>query len=229
MSTFFTADTHFGHANVIRFDSRPFDSIEDHDDALVGSWNSVVGPDDDVWHLGDFSFRNRMHVDRYLERLNGRIHLVRGNHDDKAAWRIRDRFASAQEAAYIKCEGQNIYLSHYGCRVWRNSCHGSWHLYGHSHGNLPPLGLSMDVGVHPASLLLHGMGRVSNLRDGYRPLSFGEVRESMGKEPPRPAYDEVVSRCKSLLDLCEAAARGEGVDASELDGARRFLGRAGPA
>jgi hypothetical protein len=91
------------------------------------------------------------------------------------------------------------------------------------------MGLSMDVGVHPASLLLHGAGRVADPRDGYRPLSFEDVRESIGKEPPRPAYDEVLSRCRLLLDLCDAAVRGEGIDAAVLDSARRFLGRPSPA
>jgi len=167
----FSGDQHFGHANVIRFDSRPFADIGEHDEALIGNWNDVVGPEDDVWHLGDFAFRNRTHVERYLERLNGRIHLVRGNHDDKAAWRIREKFASAQEAAYLRHEGESIYLHHYACRVWRKSHHGSWHLYGHSHGNLLPLGRSMDVGV-AAVAKIYGGGPES-----YRPISFEEVRD----------------------------------------------------
>jgi calcineurin-like phosphoesterase family protein len=228
MFTYFTSDTHFGHANVIRFDSRPFGSIEEHDDILIKNWNSVVKPDDDVWHLGDFSFRNRINICRYLEKLNGRIHLVRGNHDDKAAWKARDKFASSQEAAYIKCEGEIIYLSHYGCRVWRNSCHGSWHLYGHSHGNLPPIGLSMDVGVCNASLMLHRNGHVTDIKDGYRPMSLDEVRETIGKEQPRPAYDEVLAQCRSLMEMCESAVRGSTLKESDLYGSRKFLERLGP-
>jgi calcineurin-like phosphoesterase family protein len=177
MTMYFTADTHLGHANVIRFDSRPFASVEENDEVLVQNWNRTVGPDDVVWHLGDFAYRNRMHVERYLERLNGRIHLVRGNHDDKGAWRVREKFASFQEAAYLKHEGEYIYLLHYACRVWRRSNHGSWHLYGHSHGSLPPLGKSMDVGVSAVAKLLGGKP------EDYRPISFEEVRGFMaGRE-----------------------------------------------
>jgi calcineurin-like phosphoesterase family protein len=170
MGLFFSADTHWGHGNIIKFDALPFISIEEHDEVLLANWNRTVGPDDDVWHLGDFCYRNKMPVERYLERLNGRIHLVKGNHDDKGAWKVRDKFASFQEAAYIRHEGECIYMLHYACRVWRKSNHGSWHLYGHSHGSLPPLGRSMDVGVAAVAKMLGG-----KLED-YRPISFEEVR-----------------------------------------------------
>ena len=55
---FFTADTHFGHANILKHEaaSRPFASIEEHDEQLVQNWNAVVGPKDTVWHLGDLGW-----------------------------------------------------------------------------------------------------------------------------------------------------------------------------
>ena len=55
---FFTSDTHFGHENILKFCNRPFSSIEDHDLALINNWNSVIGNDDTVFHLGDFCFGN---------------------------------------------------------------------------------------------------------------------------------------------------------------------------
>ena len=80
---FFIADTHFGHKNIINFEAikpfRPFTSIEEHDAELIRRWNSVVGPKDIVWHLGDFCFG-----ERNLEiaaQLNGDKRLVMGNHD----------------------------------------------------------------------------------------------------------------------------------------------------
>lgn len=179
MATFFVADTHFGHANIIRFDGRPFATIEEHDDALIRNWNNTVGKEDDVWHLGDFSFRNARSVSSYLGALSGRVHLVRGNHDDKGAWKHRDLFASAQEAAYINVDGQRMYLCHYSCRVWRASNHGSIHLFGHSHGGLnrlgDALGRSMDVGVNV---------------NGYRPVSFQEVMKMMDSRPLLPHHEE---------------------------------------
>ena len=54
-SVYFTADQHFSHAGIIGLCKRPFRSIEEMDEAMIANWNTVVGPDDDVWHLGDFA------------------------------------------------------------------------------------------------------------------------------------------------------------------------------
>ena len=171
MNIWFTADTHFGHTNILKFDPRPFDSIEEHDEALIENWNSVVKAGDTVWHLGDFNFRSVKTTEWYRRQLNGNINLLRGNHDDKDAWKnlsSKNLFASTNEAAYIRWDHQKIYMLHYGCRVWRASHHGTWHLYGHSHGDLPSMGKSMDVGV-----MCHN----------YRPVSFDEIKVFMDEQP----------------------------------------------
>lgn len=79
---FIISDTHFGHRRVLDFEAalRPFKSIEEHDNELVRRWNSVVRPEDTVWHLGDVYFGGR-HAHRILGRLNGIKNLVLGNHD----------------------------------------------------------------------------------------------------------------------------------------------------
>lgn len=76
----FTSDSHFWHANVIKYCSRPFYSVEVMNETLVANWNSVVKPEDTIIHLGDFSFALRS-VELYSERLNGHKKLVPGNHD----------------------------------------------------------------------------------------------------------------------------------------------------
>lgn len=83
--TFLTADTHFGHAGVCRFlrddgtPLRPWDDVAEMDEALIERWNSVVAPDDKVYHLGDVAIAR--HGLQCLEKLNGRKVLIRGNHD----------------------------------------------------------------------------------------------------------------------------------------------------
>jgi len=81
MTTWFTSDTHFGHANIIRYSNRPYDTTEEHDEALIANWNFSVQPNDEVYHLGDFSFGNK--AMEILPRLNGIIHLIKGNHDHR--------------------------------------------------------------------------------------------------------------------------------------------------
>ena len=81
----FISDTHFGHANIIRYCNRPFASVQEMDETLVANWNAVVQPDDTVWHLGDFALVKGADVlEQYRSRLNGQINLILGNHDRKS-------------------------------------------------------------------------------------------------------------------------------------------------
>jgi calcineurin-like phosphoesterase family protein len=91
MKTWFTADTHFGHANIIEYCGRPYKTVEEMDKKLIQNWNSRIKPDDLVIFLGDFCFKNskggkdgegRQHnADFYKRQLNGNITFIKGNHD----------------------------------------------------------------------------------------------------------------------------------------------------
>lgn len=82
MITWFTSDTHFGHPNIIKYCNRPFKNIGEHDYFLIQRWNERVSSEDTVYHLGDFCFKkNGMGAKFYLSQLNGKIIVVRGNHD----------------------------------------------------------------------------------------------------------------------------------------------------
>jgi len=162
MTTFFTSDTHYGHKNIIKYCSRPFANVTEMDEALIANHNAKIRPDDEVWHLGDFSFDRK--PAKYFHRLNGKKFLIKGNHDGKEVLNLPwDGLFDYKE---LKIEGQLIVLIHYGMRVWNQSHRGSWHLYGHSHGTLPAHGLSFDAGVDP---------------NNYVPLSFDEVKAKMLK------------------------------------------------
>jgi calcineurin-like phosphoesterase family protein len=174
----FTSDTHFGHTNVIRFCKRPFKDVEQMDAMLIKNWNSVVGYQDDVYHLGDFSLTSAERSLRILEQLNGNIHLIKGNHEksvleksftrEKFAW-IKDYYELKVEDLDAKGNRQSIVLLHYAMKVWNKSHHGAWHLYGHSHGSLPDdiNSLSFDVGVDSHN---------------YFPISYDEVKRIMRKK-----------------------------------------------
>jgi calcineurin-like phosphoesterase family protein len=150
MTVFFTSDTHFGHTNIIRYDPRPFAGVQEMNEALIKNWNSVVGPKDTVYHLGDVSILRPSSTKEILARLQGRICLIRGNHEKSAEHRLcRDRFEWIKDYHFLKLDGRvSIALMHYAMRVWDHSHHGAWHLFGHSHGHLSlPEGVfALDVG-----------------------------------------------------------------------------------
>ena len=81
MTAFFTADTHFGHRNIVTSCSRPFRDVDEMNDRLVERWNVTVRPTDTVYHLGDFGFGGIDDLHRIFKRLHGNKHLIAGNHD----------------------------------------------------------------------------------------------------------------------------------------------------
>jgi calcineurin-like phosphoesterase family protein len=170
----FTSDPHFGHEKVIKYSSRPFATVEEMDETLIQYWNSRVEKKDEVWCLGDFVFHGS--VEGYRARLNGRIHLVLGNHDRRRLSLLDVRlFESVQDVKYLRWEGLRFWLSHYAHRTWPKSNRGSYHLYGHSHGDLAGNGRSMDVGVDC---------------NDYHPISIEEVVKILDHFPPTNHHTE---------------------------------------
>lgn len=111
MTTYFTSDTHFNHENVIRFYNRPFSSVEEMNEGLISNWNKIVKEDDVVFHLGDFAFAPRQEIPDIVDRLNGHVHLIRGNHDYKSSIKKAD-FASVEKDMFVNVNGTFIYMIH---------------------------------------------------------------------------------------------------------------------
>lgn len=78
---FFTSDLHFGHKNIIRFDNRPFSTVEEMDEALIRNWNAKVSDEDTVYVLGDISWYNDAKTSEIINSLHGHKILIKGNHD----------------------------------------------------------------------------------------------------------------------------------------------------
>ena len=135
--TYFTADLHLGHNNIIASCGRPFSDVDEMNNAIIGNWNSRVTDRDDVWVLGDVAYRSAEHVGTFLGRMKGRKHLVLGNHD--RSWMktldASEYFVSIEQMSFLSLEGRNIILCHYPMMEWDGSHHGSYLVYGHIHGN----------------------------------------------------------------------------------------------
>jgi calcineurin-like phosphoesterase family protein len=152
MAIFFTADTHFGDPHILRHRQARYGSLEAHDAALVAGWNAVVGPDDAVWHLGDFAAgASRARCTELFAELNGIKRLVRGNHDSNRVldlpWADPPVDSARISAPDAQGREHRLFLSHYAHRAWPGLWRETRHLYGHSHGWLPDTSRSCDVGV----------------------------------------------------------------------------------
>ena len=83
MTIWVVSDTHFGHANIIRYCGRPFASVEEMDETLIARWNEVVKPEDHIYHLGDVAV-SQATLHRVMPCLRGHKRLILGNHDNHA-------------------------------------------------------------------------------------------------------------------------------------------------
>jgi calcineurin-like phosphoesterase family protein len=200
MDIFFTADTHFGHKNILRHCNRPFESIEEHDEALIVQWNALVKPNDWVFHLGDIAFRGQKErTTQTLRRLNGKIHLIIGNHDKDVLKHSSSRFVWTKDVYFLKLDGKQIFLSHYPHRSWPSSARGSWHLFGHCHGNLPPHYLSMDVGVDVWGFYPISYSRVC-IEMAYLKARIQEgSQEGAHRTPPEGSLPDEEPHCEDQL------------------------------
>jgi calcineurin-like phosphoesterase family protein len=165
---YFTSDTHFNHVNCIKFDNRPFENIEDMNESIIKNWNKVVSPEDEVYHLGDVAFGRGDECLNILNSLNGKIYLVKGNHEKTALNGAFNRFEWVKDYYELKYEGHLFILCHYPFASWRNSHYNkSINLHGHCHGNQgdrPVLLNQLDVGT-----CCHN----------YAPISIKQVMEKL--------------------------------------------------
>ena len=130
---YYIADMHFGHENVLRFDSRPFFDTNQMEKEMIGSWNARVTEADTVYLLGDAFWRNEENSVRILQRLNGHKYLILGNHD-RVKGRLRPMWESIEPYAEINDGDTLVILSHYPIPFYKNQHYGSVMLYGHVHG-----------------------------------------------------------------------------------------------
>ena len=133
-NVFFTSDTHFSHSNIIKYCDRPYASTDEMDADLIRRWNDKVGKNDIVFHLGDFGMVNQKKLEEIVNKLNGRIYLIRGNHD--RSWNTDGMFELVRESMTVNIDGVIVHMSHhpllnYGCEVVEGK--RLVQLYGHVH------------------------------------------------------------------------------------------------
>lgn len=197
------SDTHFGHANIIRYCRRPYRDAKEMDEDLIRRWNRTVAPDDTVYHFGDVSFNPK----RYLGRLNGKIILIQGNHDKD---KYNGLFAEAHQSLSAQVGGFKCLFNHKPVGVpdpyAKGPQVGESHLLGeadkhdfvvcgHVHEKWWANGKNLNVGV--------------DVRADLSPLSFADLVKDLKRVKAmganrviRPSFDPS-ARARCLLEILE--------------------------
>ena len=176
---YFTSDTHFNHANIIGFCNRPFKSVEEMNEKLIENWNNVVGADDIVFHLGDFCLGGSAEWTKVLDRLNGKIYLIQGNHDMK---NLRQGYTSPFELItmqkHIEVGKQKIYLNHCPFLCYGGAYRDTWQLFGHVHTS------KYNTGKDKSRLayLFPTQYDVGVDNNNFTPVSFEQVKSIIKKQ-----------------------------------------------
>jgi calcineurin-like phosphoesterase family protein len=182
---FVIADLHLGHANIIRYCSRPFQhsGVNEMDDVLMRNWNSVIGDKTRIYHIGDFRYgMGAPPVDTYAERLRGTITFLAGNHDDGAP--------AMDRSALLDYEGFRFLLVHDPADAPVTS--GCWVIHGHHHNN--------DLRRYP---FLDPVARRINVSAevvGYVPVSLREICHSIRNAQNNPDTGPVLLRTPPVPD-----------------------------
>lgn len=167
MNTWYTGDEHNGHGLLQKM--RGFASVREMEEALIANHNAVVRKDDRVIHVGDFAYRGDPKRARaILQQLNGSHFLIIGNHDDRETLSL-PWAGSPQHMTLLKDRDVRLCIGHYAMRTWPGYHRGVIHLFGHSHGRIPPDDRSCDVGVDAWNLM---------------PTNIAQIQARLAMSPP---------------------------------------------
>lgn len=201
MANFYTSDHHFWHRNILSYQperARKWRTLEEMHEGLIRNWNSVVGERDEVFVLGDFCFGGVEKTKDILQQLNGKKHLVIGNHDFNSVLRKAQSagFDSVQHSLKWDVRGVPVVLSHYPYagdhtseerfRHRRPVNEGRWLLHGHVHSLWRVKNRQLNVGVDVW---------------GFKPISESEILNEMrGHASNIPSYTaSVIARSKAFF------------------------------
>ncbi|MFJ7982398.1 metallophosphoesterase [Lysinibacillus xylanilyticus] len=147
--TWFIADTHFDHKNILEFENRPFSNVDEMKSKMIDAWNAVVGKNDIVYVIGDFCFGGYKAWIETLDQLKGKIILVKGNHDkSKIIYRVlREGFLSDihDVGVLLREDKYSLNLTHYPLEIGERPF--NFNISGHIHSQPNKMINQLNVGV----------------------------------------------------------------------------------
>ena len=179
---YFSSDLHFSHKNILKFNSETRRGVDHYEmnELLIEGWNKTVNNEDHVFLLGDVSFAKEAETWDLLHRLNGKIHLIRGNHDHNIlkSSPLKCQFVEVLDYKEIIVDGIKVCMMHYPLEDWSGGHRGSYMLHGHKHG-------SFDLNI---------------LNTNYKRMDVGIDARSDNKMIPF-TWDEVHEKLKNRLNI----------------------------
>lgn len=196
---FITSDTHYAHNNICRGitnwrlpngdipekQTRDFPNLDKMNSSIVNNINEVVGQDDILIHLGDFSFGGFDKIEEFRNRIICKeVHLVLGNHDhhiERNRQGVQRLFASVQNYLHLEYTNKTSHrfiMCHYPICSWHDMKKGSFHLFGHLHTSKERKymdGRSMDVGMDGNNLVPYDIEYIIRKLSG-RPVSYNTLK-----------------------------------------------------
>lgn len=168
---YFTADTHLGHANILKLCNRPFADIEEMNEVLIRNWNERVSGNDTVYIVGDMFFRCSSAED-ILKRLKGKKRLIVGNHDGSwmSEFDISKYFISIDNLLEISGGQHSLVLCHYPLLTWKHAKR-SFMIHGHIHADT-------SADYFPLIARRDNVLNAGVDINGFRPVTFDEMVEN---------------------------------------------------
>ena len=149
METYFTSDTHYWHKNILKFTERPYKTVEEMTNDMINKWNKQVNNEDIVYYLGDLCLGNYEQTVDVLQRLKGKIILIKGNHDFSKHYKKINELGLLHEyhevGITLKHNKQQMWLTHYPFEIGLRP--RKWSIHGHIHQNESSLDNQINVGV----------------------------------------------------------------------------------
>ena len=185
---FFTSDSHYCHEAIIRYCDRSFESTEEMNEVLIKNWNSVVSPEDTVFHLGDFGLGPSEKLKEIFQRLNGEIYLIMGNHDFRQTKRVLSMFKEVHLEMLIEVERTKIILNHYPMLCYSGSNRTDvWQLFGHVHTREKTRGFDTGRLQH----LFPTQYDVGVDNNNFIPVSFENLKQIIQLQIEKNSYERL--------------------------------------
>lgn len=172
---YFISDTHFNHENIIKYCNRPYKNKIEMNEDIIKKWNEVVTDEDTIYHLGDFALGTKEELKEIVDKLNGKIVLIKGNHDYKA--QIYEELGLlVLKDSFVKLDNKKLILSHIPIED-KLIPEGYINIHGHIHNNpLHKINPTINKAEYPENLYSEKLHiNVSVDVIDFKPISLEEI------------------------------------------------------